>query len=55
MINRLHMVFERLIADGDALFDECGLGGGERVAVDCVGGVGELEFVDVLEIVEAPG
>jgi hypothetical protein len=54
MIDCLQMVLERLAADRDPVFDdEARLRGAERIPLDRVRGLSQLEIVDVLEIADA--
>ena len=55
VIDRFQVILERLAADRDpVLDDQCRLGGVERVPLDRVRGVGQLQIVNVLEVAEAP-
>jgi hypothetical protein len=54
VVDRFEMVLEWLAADRDPfLDDECRLGGAERVPLDRVRGVGQLEIVNVFEVAES--
>ncbi len=53
-VDRFEMVLERLAADRDPLLDdERRLGGAERVPLDRVRSVGQVEIVNVLEIAKS--
>jgi len=54
VVDRFEMIFKRLAADRDPLLDDKRrLGGVERVPLNGVRGVGELQIVNVLKVAEA--
>jgi hypothetical protein len=56
MIDRLHVILERLAADRDALLDDQrGFGCRQRVPLDRVRRVGQFKIMDMLKVAQPPG
>jgi len=56
MIDRLHVILERLAADRDALFDDQRrLGRGECIPLDRVRCIGQFKIMDMLKVAQSSG